>query len=86
MSDPQRFNVPRCPRHYNVPPHNMDAQGGTAECGACIMLEVTFLYHTQLDLLDEIADLLIMGAKKRARITELQQRLARYEAPTVIES
>lgn len=73
------YNVPRCAKHAALSHHNLNAEGGTAECGACIMREVALLYRERLDLLDTIADLLRRHAEIRKALSEAQHNLDYYQ-------
>lgn len=76
----------RCARHIRVKPHNLHADGGREECGACVMEEVFFLHHSRLDLLDTIAGLLQSHAEMRKRLADSERRLAYYEPERLKES
>jgi hypothetical protein len=65
----------RCARHIRVRTHNLNAAGGSEECGACIMEEVYFLLGSRLDVLEVLAESLQRGAKLRNRVSELEMRL-----------
>lgn len=69
----------RCTKHQSVRSHNLNANGGSEECGACIMLEVFFLWHSRLDILETLADTLQRASALRARLSEVERRLVFYE-------
>lgn len=72
----------RCPPHIRIAPHNLNANGD--ECGACIMKEVFFLYHSRLELLDTLADLLQSHAHLRQRLAERERELDRYRPNPIV--
>jgi hypothetical protein len=57
----------------------MNAEGGAEECGACIMAEVYFLFHSRLDVLDMFADVLQSHAEIRDALSDARLRLAFYQ-------
>lgn len=69
----------RCARHMRVPVNNLNAAGGSEECGGCIMEEVFFLVASRLDILEILADLLVHHAKIRVQLSEARARLEFYE-------
>lgn len=72
------YKVQRCKRHATVPHHNLNAEDGTAECGACVMAEVYFMFHTRLELLDTMADLFRAHAELRTALSKAQGELEFY--------
>jgi hypothetical protein len=64
--------------------HNLNAAGGSEECGACIMLEVHFLFHSRLDILETLAEALHRCAFLRTRLSQAETRLLTYEPNRVM--
>lgn len=75
----------RCTKHRQIPEHNLNV-GGAAECGACIMAEVYWLFQSRLDCLETIAGLLQSHAEMRVRLAQNEHRLAFYEPNILRES
>jgi hypothetical protein len=69
----------RCPKHQTIPVNNMNADGGAAECGACIMAEVYYLFQSRLDVLDTLANLLQAHAEIRSALSDSKRQLAFYQ-------
>lgn len=69
----------RCKKHRSIAPHNMNADDGAQECGACIMYDVFLCDRSRLEILDGYANLLRHHAEIRVALAEARRRLEFYE-------